>query len=528
MGHNWWSSCVGMCGVATLAFRNELPQADRIIRETNSAISGWFAFEGDNFQHKPRTFDRNGGMYESINYAGYGCQEALLHLLALKNVTGKAPDAIPQLDAMAGFFIHSCYPTDNDMMSVYFGDSHKTTTGHNALMLLDALGYGSKDIDWYLGNITDGQHREFLGLSSPVGIIYNPANTTPKAPISANSAIYPDMGWATMRDNWNKNATMLAVKSGLTWNHAHADAASFILFHKGSDIIGEAGRCWYKLPEYRNYFFQSEAHNVVLFDGKGQPRHQQYHSSPIAGNVSNLIDTLGIRYVLADATGPNSDRFNRYLRSFLWIDDIILVIDDLASHEEGSYQWLWHPIGTTVKKGVDLDIRNGKAHVVLRQLYPETLAPSDFIHDYPSNMTWEIHNAPGEDNKGDQPYYSFHLPKRHDRVKGVTALILDPESQPEIERRKGDGWIGVRIKSHGKITDVYINQLADGRLMHMNSWINPDGWNTDAYITALTYSDDKQALQHRPSRHIIIYGSRLRHGNSDPLYSELKKNNKIW
>ncbi|WP_303036473.1 hypothetical protein [Duncaniella muris] len=36
--------------------------------------------------------------------------------------------------------------------------------------------------------------------------------------------------------------------------------------------------------------------------------------------------------------------------------------------------------------------------------------------------------------------------------------------------------------------------------MHMNSWINPDGWNTEAYITALTYSDDKQALQHRPSR----------------------------
>ena len=90
----------------------------------------------------------------------------------------------------------------------------------------------------------------------------------------------------------------------------------FHSFHKGSDIIGEVGRCWYKLPEYRNYFFQSEAHNVVLFDGKGQPRHQQYHSSPIAGNVSNLIDTLGIRYVLADATGPNSDRFNRYLRSF--------------------------------------------------------------------------------------------------------------------------------------------------------------------------------------------------------------------
>lgn len=30
------------------------------------------------------------------------------------------------------------------------------------------------------------------------------------------------------------------------------------------------------------------------------------------------------------------------------------------------------------------------------------------------------------------------------------------------------------------------------------------------------------------NKYIIIYGSRLRHGNSDPLYSELKKNNKIW
>ena len=138
-------------------------------------------------------------------------------------------------------------------------------------------------------------------------------------------------------------------------------------------------------------------------------------------------------------------------------------------------------------------------------------------------MTWEIHNAPGEDNKGDQPYYSFHLPKRHDRVKGVhSSLIREPM---KIERRKRVT-VGSEsgIKSHGKITDVYINQLADGRLMHMNSWINPDGWNTDASTAALTYFDDKQALPAQTeSRHIIIYGSRLRHGNSDPLYSELKK-----
>ena len=69
---------------------------------------------------------------------------------------------------------------------------------------------------------------------------------------------------------------MLAVKSGHTWNHSHADANSFIVFHKGVDIIKDGGNCWYPNPAYRNYFFQSQAHNVVLFNGEGQPREQQY------------------------------------------------------------------------------------------------------------------------------------------------------------------------------------------------------------------------------------------------------------
>lgn len=527
MGHNWWASCVGMCGVAALAFSDELPECKRIVDMTNQAIYDWFSFEGDDFQNKSRSFDRNGGMYECINYAAYGYQEALLYILALKNSTGKTLKNIEQLDNMPDFFIHTSYPTDSVMMSTYFGDSHRTTTGHNAMMLLDAIGKGSRDIDWYLARITDGQHREFLGLSTPVGILYAPDLEPVKAPSMVLSAIYPDMGWATMRDSWDNNSTMLAVKSGITWNHAHADAGSFILFHKGRDIIGEAGRCWYKLPEYRNYFFQSEAHNVVTFDGKGQPRFQQYHSSPLPGKVSNLIDTLGVKYLLADATGPNSDRFNRYKRSFLWLDNVILIIDDLSSHEQGEYQWLWHPVGNAEKKGIDLDVKNGEAHVLLRQLYPETLAPSDFLHDYPANMTWTIHDAPGENNSGNQPYYSFHLPKKHDRVKGVTAIILDPDNVPSIECRKGDGWIGLRIKSKDKTTDVYLNLLADGSLMHCNSWVSPDGWNTDAYITALTYNSNDTDLKN-PVRKAIIYGSRVKNPQGKTLYTSATKHNHIW
>ena len=91
-------------------------------------------------------------------------------------------------------------------------------------------------------------------------------------------------------------------------------------------------------------------------------------------------------------------------------------------------------------------------------------------------------------------------------MKGVTAIILDPENQPAIERRKGDC-----------------------SLMHMNSWINPDGWQTDSYIPALTYPDKAALAKKRPSRKAVIYGSTLRDSTAArPHLSTLEKTDKVW
>ena len=39
------------------------------------------------------------------------------------------------------------------------------------------------------------------------------------------------------------------------------------------------------------------------------------------------------------------------------------------------------------------------------------------------------------------------------------------------------------------MTDLYLNLLADGRLMHRNSNITINGWETDAYLTSVTYTE---------------------------------------
>jgi hypothetical protein len=362
-----------------------------------------------------------------------------------------------------------------------------------------------------------------------MGFLYTPdISNAPTEPAISKSKLWSDFGWATMRDSWQKNATMLAVKSGMTWNHAHADANSFILFHNGEDIIKDAGNCSYGNENYRKYFFQSDAHNVVKFNGKGQSTYQQYHGAMLPGSLHYLLDGSNVRYVLANGTGPVSDKFARNYRHFLWLDNVVFIIDDLKTHEQGQFEWLWHPGGKTVKKGGSLEITKGNSSVVVTPLYPQTLAPSNYVHDYPEMLYWEVREAPEEGMKETEEYYSFILPGQYDRIKAVTAVTLkdtpDQKELPTITRREGKDWIGLQIKWNGKVTDLYINQLADGRLMHINSWIEADGWTTDAYMFAVTYPEGKSAAD--AERLFMFSGSSLRRGD-DVWFSSLAKLNFI-
>lgn len=530
MGHNWWTSCVGMGALLGLAISNEVPEAAAGAEAAVEALPEWFDFAGDVIQRKPRTFDRDGGMYESINYASFGITEALLLRMAwLNSHPGVKLEDIPQMELIAPFFCHVAYPRTGMLHSINFGDSHKNVTGEGSMLLAYAMGAENPDVLWYLSQLEPGQHREGFPLHFPMGFLYTPRDRkAPATPGLPQSHLWTDFGWATMRDSWEPDATMLAVKSGATWNHSHADANSLILFHKGVDIIKDAGNCSYGKPEYRKYFFQSEAHNVVRFDGEGQPTFQQYHGTMLPGSVSGLVDGGNIKYVLADGTGPMSHALNRNFRHFLWIDDVIYVVDDLGSHKPGHFEWLWHPGGEVKKKGFDLHVTNGESSVAIRPLYPAPLAPSNYVHDYPENLYWEVCEGPKEDLSGNEEYWSFHMPQTADRVKGVTAIMLkdspDQKELPVIERREGKDWIGLRVTSKGRVTDLYINQLADGRLMHMNSWIEADGWTTDAYMFAVCYPEGSDPA--RAGEIFIGHGSSLRRGD-DVRFASLSKLNVI-
>jgi len=513
MGHNWWSVCVSMAGLAAMSLLGDEPQAEQWVQEVSDRFPEWFSFRGNVLQNKSPNFDRNGAFYESVSYADYALSEYLLFRLAYTNVFHDAkPPQIPVLENVGDFFVHTCYPTTASMLSVSFGDSSLRSTGARTLRLLAANGYQTQVYDWYLS-------RTNPGLDDPIGLVYCEGQSVSHPPDDLpKSILYPDIGWAVARSSWQDNATMLAVKSGFTWNHAHPDAGSFILFHEGKPVIIDSGSCSYSRPEYSSYYRQSKAHNVVLVDGEAQnpedcSRGDRGVTTP--GCLHVLLDLAGIRYIFADATGPTSWKFSRNYRHFLWIDDVLLVFDDIRVHQPGKIEWLLHYEGSAQPDGSDLILSNDDVKVTIRPMFPQSMQVALKIglkdHDPDTEVTYLALVPDGVMRE----------------AKFVVALIpmrkADAGSMPLIEPLSAESAIGARIRDDKTTTDIWLNLMADGRRMHRNSNNVIDGWDTDAYLIALTRpagvgESDPDAI----ARCFVACGSYLRK-NSTVFFHSLSK-----
>jgi len=524
MGHNWWSACVYMAGFSSLAIRNEIPEAVTWAKEIEKTAIQWTSFAGNILDKKPRTFDQDGGYYESVNYANYGISQYLLFRFAFGQALPKEKQVdLPVLEKIGDFFINSTYFIKNNYpMTVNFGDSKLTLDGNYCITMLWNLGYKKDRFAWYLKKVSNGDPKDGLHLYSPNGLIMHPDLPEIKSnfkPEPHYSHLYADMGWAMMRNSWNDNATMLAVKSGMTWNHTHADAGSYILFHNGKNLLIDGGNCSYRDPMYTKYFCQSEAHNVVLFNGKGQKRTDPYYGVSNPGSLHNLVEGSDFKYIMANATGPYSHILSRNFRYFVWVGDVILVIDDLLADKPGKFEWLLHYNGISKRDGLDLSVKQDDAEVLVRPLFPETFPDGGLPHDFPEKLRLE-ERAGHQDHHSEinKPYWSISTENPAQRIKFITAIILKTDKNidnlPVVTCSRGVDFREVTITQNGITTKIYLNLMADGRIMHRSSIVNIDGWETDAYLTVLKFDENAdQSKINNVKEFFIANGSYLRRDN---------------
>ncbi len=470
MGHNWWSVCVAMAGVAALALLGEDSRAPEWLARIQSGFEAWFGYQGNVLQNKPANFDPHGAFYESISYSNYALSSYLRYRLAYQRVfpTQKLPRLAP-LERTLDYFLQTLYPTAGGFFTPPIGDGHSHDSGAETIRLLVECGFPHPAAGYYLSKTSSNRRPQPLDLLL--------RKTPAPAPLPAStplSSYYPTIGWATLRDSWRDNATFLAIKSGTAWNHAHADAGSFVLFHAGQPLFIDSSSCGYDNPAYTSYYTESRAHNVILFNGQGQPAEDHVRGSKFPGALPSFLDGLGVKYVYADSTGPTARFFTRNYRHWLWIGGVILVIDDLLAYERGRLDWLLHYAGQAQASPTGAVITNQGAQAELRFLYPPKL---DFREEQGL-----AESKPNEKI----PYLAFSLESQRRDQKIVAALIPQPsDTTVELLSAPADH-IAIRIRHGQELTDVYLNCNADGRRMHVNTNNILNGWDTDAYLLALT------------------------------------------
>lgn len=519
MGHNWWPTAVFGAGVGAMAILDDDPRARDWVWRVRGASDEWLRYAGSVLENKPANFDTDGAFYESVEYTDLGVRAYLPFMLSWNTAFKQKLPESAITSQIGEWFINTLYPNSERPMAVDFGDSSLGASGSRSVALLWDVGYRKPRYLWYLSQFNPDIASSGLLSNSPRDLLFAPTPdeiaAIPSQPDLPTAKLYGDIGWTIMRDSWEKDGTMLAMKCGWTWNHSYADAGTFTLIHNGQYLIGENGHSGYGTKEYDGYFRQSIAHNVMTFNGKAENSEDTYFGSKFPGTMSRLLDAGDLRYVLADATGPTSNNFIRNYRSFIWVGDAIFIIDDVKSFKPGQFEFLLHPNADATVKRTNLDLRVSveDTSVVVRPLFPETFPEGGLPTDYPENMRL-VEKQGLKGDRSPATYYGFAPAELTRRTKFITAILPVTEGVdlPQIERLKGIEHIGVRVRQNGTITDIYMNLEADGRVRHRNAnLVMPNGWETDAYLFALTYPDgadpnDPDAI----TRTMVINGSYLR------------------
>jgi oligo-alginate lyase len=499
MGHNWWGVCVAGAGICALSLLGEYPRAQQWLDAIDAGFVEWFNYRGNVLQNRMPTFERSGPSYESVGYTSYGVNEYLRFRLAWQNVfPGRRSSHMQPLDGIATYFLHMLYPTSTGHLCIDFNDSALTDDVSETVLLLIACGLGSPDGARYLEGVhTHPQYplRTLLELHRPPSA----AGTVPQ------SHIYPDMGWTVMRSSWENDSTLLAMKSGYTWNHAHADAGTFVLFDKGVPLIIDSGTCSYGRPEYTSYYRQSRAHNVVLFDGQGQPEDDISVGCKFPGHMHSLVDGLGLKYAYADATGPMARWMRRNYRHWLWSGDVILILDDVLAFAPGKIDWLLHFAGECKPQGdAKVLLHNGAAQAEFTMLYPAVTR----------------HEETGlADHKPDEkvPYLVFTTKDSAKDQHLLAAICLNPSAAPTLELMQDKDYLGVRVSSPQHVEETYVNLRSKSGAT--GTAVTIDGWDTDAYMLQIR----RPAGGGKADRLFMSDGSYLRYRNQSLMESLAKR-----
>ena len=514
MGHNWWAVCAGLAGVGVCAVYEYVPEADDWLDQINAALNGFVEYPGELLLNKAPNFDDKGLFYEGPRYANYGIGEMAHFHYVYSRFFGN-PVTYP-VNLMARAFISMAYPTSDiksPCLFVNFGDANLSDTMIQTPLYFTLM----KDIKideadaFLLKEIYKQSRTSTAGFTAVDFVYYDLLWDGKQADISALplSAVHENGGCAVLRSSWEKDSLLFAARCGFTWNHAHDDGGSFVIYDKGVPLLTDLGAYKYGNPMHQGYNLRARGHNVVLANGTGQFAENNNRGTKYPGTLSHFMENDWCAYLLADATGPLCDRYQRNYRSFVRLyGDCFLILDEIRTYQPAVFEWLLHYAGEARISGGgrEIAVSNGGAEIKVSPVFPKSVAVEKK----------DVYSTAYGDDKYCSYLSLFSPNNRPDREAVFLNLITTDTSVTAALIQSAD-CIGTEFMRGGVKIEMYYNLRSDGRNMHVNTNNKLGGYDTDAYILI------KAAEERKTPRYLLVYGSYLRKDGASLYESYAKK-----
>ena len=290
--------------------------------------------------HIRAAYTSDGSYGEGVTYQRFDLETTTLVAAMAKRLLGTSLD--DPLMQPERYIRYASYGRD-DLMD--FGDSHVDLTPSNVFAYQAAQSVSKSLYDFYF------KYRDERAVQILSRVLWEPDINAPEAfasrvPPDPASLLFKQRGIVVLRDSFDPDATVIAMRAGRNFNHNHADEGSLFYAHGGKLWLGEAGYAdYYKDPSYPTYNIQAVGHNTLLLNGDGEsqvtPGNAVFGRSPsfthsLIGRQASLIQ--------ADLKAAYGEKVERYTRSLFFVTGgPLVVIDDVKSQLPQRFTQIWHP-----------------------------------------------------------------------------------------------------------------------------------------------------------------------------------------
>lgn len=216
----------------------------------------------------------DGSYGEAVNYANYTSESIFMAIVALRHAGLANIEESINWQGHIQFMLNMAMPTNaNPYEVVNIGDSGRHR-GHavfqhpdgraesrSALPFWVAKEYGDRTAQWFGANLAASHNIWSLA--------FHDERIEPMAPENKAQTWYPDLDWVVARTGYRAEDFQVSLRSGIGWNHEHADRNSLIVKGYGEQLIVDPIRPPYPFTDPNWMMRTTAGHSAILIDGKG-------------------------------------------------------------------------------------------------------------------------------------------------------------------------------------------------------------------------------------------------------------------